>query len=101
VAALEAWIDTHPGEEIPRAIGMHEFTLERGMAAEASGERAIFPFDQWMLQRPWDCYQQLDAGARHSVDELLDPVGLQSSLQRPFKHRLARRDFKLVVADPV
>ena len=79
---------------------MHEFTLERGRPAEASAERAVFPFDQWMLQRPWDCYQQLDAGDRRAVDELLGPVDLQALLQHPLKHRLARRDFKLVVADP-
>ena len=100
VAALEAWIDTRPEEDIPRAIGMHEFTLERGTPVEASAERAIFPFDQWMLQRPWDCYRQLDEGDRRSVDELLGPVDLQALLQHPLKHRLARRDFKLVVADP-
>jgi hypothetical protein len=42
----------------------------------------------------------LDTGDQRSVDELLGPVGLQTILECPFKHRLARHDFKLVVADP-
>ncbi len=97
IAALAEWIDAHPDEALPRAVGSHRFTLERGRALAVTGERAIFPFDQWMFQRPLDCFRALPAGGQAAVRELLARAGAQGALDIELRHRLARRNFQLVV----
>ncbi len=96
INALAVWLDEHGEEEVPRGIGTHQFTLERGTKYEVTGERTIFTFDQWMYQRPWDCYQALDDGARTRVRELLSSAGAGDALDRPLPRRVMRRHFKLV-----
>ena len=98
LAALEAWIDSHPAEEVPRAIGTHAFTLERGRPAQATGQRAIFPFDQWMFQRPLDSYAALPDESKAQVRAMLATVGAEHLLDRTLGHRLTRRNFRLAVA---
>ena len=92
------WVEEHPGakhgtEEIPRAIGMHVYALE-----DAKENRAIFPFDLWMLQRPLDYLASLDGDEKARARELLVAVGGEALLDFPAFPRLTRRNFKLALA---
>lgn len=95
---LQNWVAGHPGakagaEEIPRAIGMHDFILE-----DVKEKRAIFPFDLWMLQRPLDCIAGLEADQRLRAADLLADVGGETLMNFPAFPRLTRRNFKLALA---
>lgn len=92
------WVAEHPEartgqEEIPRAIGAHDFTLE-GVAEK----RAIFPFDLWMLQRPLDCLAAMGTEDRRRAAELLAEAGGEALMEFPAFPRLTRRNFKLALA---
>lgn len=95
---LQNWVVGHPGaktgaQEIPRAIGMHDFILEG-----VKEQRAIFPFDLWMLQRPLDCIAGLDADQRLRAADLLADVGGETLMAFPAFPRLTRRNFRLALA---
>jgi glutathione S-transferase len=83
--AFTAWLATHPGERIPRAIGTHEFELEG-----ARGQRMIGTYKLWMLQRALDVYAQLTNDERQRADELLDTAGGQALRQFNYLPRLKR-----------
>jgi glutathione S-transferase len=70
---LHEWIAAHPGERIPRAIGMHAFELEG-----ERGQRLVRPYSLWMLQRARDCYRQMAPADRARVDQWLDTIAGQS-----------------------
>ena len=80
-------------QELPRAIGFHEYTLE-GVTAS----RAIFPFDLWMLQRPLDHLRGLEGAEREAVEKLLNMTGGEAMMTFPDYPRLTRRNFKLALA---
>lgn len=97
--AFEAWNQAHPDEPVPRAIGMHGYTLMGGTPQEAHGERAIFPFDLWMFQRPQDHYRSLDASTRGAADALMTRIGSSKDLLLPRNAtRLTRVAFRLARA---
>ncbi|WP_422025738.1 glutathione S-transferase family protein [Pyruvatibacter mobilis] len=94
VSAFNAWSqDQAPGTEIPRALGMHEFTL-----GGVTAERAIFTFDLWMLQRPLDFYRGLEGDAKAAADRLLARAGLGGIVALPDYPRITRKNFKTVLA---
>lgn len=97
ITALSTWIDEHPGEKPPRTIGIHRFTLEGPDGHMVIGERGIFPFDQWMFQRPLDCFQALDEAESSAVRILLAQCGAQSLLDLELRHRVMRENFELIV----
>ena len=99
IRAVADWIDAHPGQSPPRAIGMHRFQLDDGNGETVFAERAIFPFDQWMFQRPLDCFQRLDEKDRGRVRKMLAVVGAEGMLDLTLKHRVIRRNFALAVED--
>jgi glutathione S-transferase len=70
---LVAWAGEHPGERIPRALGMHEFELEG-----QRGQRLVRPYSLWMLQRARDAYRALAPDARDRADRWLETVGGQA-----------------------
>lgn len=78
VRRLDAWLAEHPGEPIPRAIGLNGFTLEN-----QRGERIVRPYALWMLQRTRDIYRTLEPADRTRADHWLETIG-----------GLAFRDFK-------
>lgn len=95
--ALKAHVEAHPEliagkEPLPRALGQHEFTLEG-----ATGNRAIFAFDLWMLQRPLDFLATLRAEQREAVLSMLKHTGGEGLADFPPYPRLTRRNFRLVV----
>jgi len=93
-AAFTAWAaDQAPGSDIPRALGMHPFTL-----GGVTAERAIFTFDLWMLQRPLDFYAGLQGEARAAADAMLARAGAHGLVQLPEYPRITRTNFKTVLA---
>lgn len=54
------------GTEVPRAVGMADFTMEG-----ITGQRAALPFSLWMLQRGLDCLALLKGKDRATVDAML------------------------------
>jgi glutathione S-transferase len=88
-AAFEAWNADHPDEDIPRGIGTHRFRL-----GDVEGERAIFPFDLWMLQRAQDHLDALDGADREAALDLARTLGLEDLLLAEGT-RLTRREYRL------
>ncbi|MHB0777523.1 glutathione S-transferase family protein [Halomonas sp. WWR20] len=91
VEAVARWVETHPGERLPRRIGQHRFRI-----GEAEGERSLMPFPQWMLQRPLDYYRSLTGPERDSVDALLARCAGLKAMQLEIPCRLERRHNRLV-----
>jgi glutathione S-transferase len=96
VAALGDWIDENPDKKIPRAIGMVDFALREADGTLVKGERGMFTFSQWMLQRVLDFYQPLAGNDRKSVDELLDTTGGLAAMQIDLNRRVKREKNVLV-----
>lgn len=92
--AVTKWASEHsPGDDVPRGLGMHAFKL-----GEAEGQRMIFPFNLWMLQRPLDQYRSLSGDAKASASALLSKVGGEAFSAFPEFPRIARKDYKMVLA---
>jgi glutathione S-transferase len=94
VRHVEEWAAANPGErKLPRAIGMHRFTVEG-----VSEERAIFPANQWMWQRAYDFYQSLNQGGKAQVRELLtDYPDAIAALEAPIRHRIVRENYRFML----
>lgn len=92
--ALCEWArDKSAGEAVPRALQMHSFKT-----GGATGERLIFPFNLWMLQRPLAAYRALNEADKARADALLGPVGGEALSNFPDFPALTRKTFKLVLA---
>ncbi|NBC19840.1 MAG: glutathione S-transferase [Alphaproteobacteria bacterium] len=92
--ALADWAkDQKPGTPVPRALGKHAFTTHG-----ARGERMIFPFNLWMLQRPIEHYRSLSGGDRDTVEAFLSGIGGEAFSRFPDFPRLERVDYRLVLA---
>jgi len=96
VTVLGKWIDENPDKKIPRAIGMQVFSLKESDGSIVIGERGMFTFSQWMLQRVLDFYLPLAVDARESVDALLEKVGARDALHIDLKRRVTREKNVLV-----
>lgn len=89
-----AWAEADTGAEVPRVVGMAEFTVEG-----VTGQRIAPPFSLWMLQRALDYYASLDAQAKADVDGLLSSIsGSEAFSKFALDNRLAFEDFKLSLA---
>jgi glutathione S-transferase len=92
--ALEAWSVAQPtGARIKRQLGTHEF-----MIGGRWGQRSILTFPLWRLQRIQDLYQAMGGADRARADGLLESVGGRELVDLKIPVRLARRDFRLVIA---
>lgn len=92
VAATGDWIDANPdADEIPRAIGEHEFRI--GKVRE---KRMIRPFQQWMFQRPLSFYQSLSGGDKDRVDGLLKEIGGYDTMQTRVRRPVKIKNYRLV-----
>lgn len=92
--ALEAWSVAQPtGARIKRQLGTHEFTIGGRL-----GQRSIVTFPLWRLQRVQDLYQAMIGADRTRADSLLESVGGRGLVHLRIPVRLARRDFRLVIA---
>ena len=92
---FECWADDAPRdlEELPRAVGQIESSLRGMPLVRFAGSYAL-----WLVQRTLDAYGALDPGARKQVDEAIAGTGWEPVLAYAPRHRLAKRDFKLVFA---
>lgn len=93
VRLLDPWLDAHPGEPVPRAIGQHTFTLEG-----VTGERIVRPYSLWMLQRARDVYRGLAPDERLRADAWLDRVGGEVFREIADPPRLVRRGLSVALA---
>jgi len=94
VQRLREWVAAHPGERIPRAIGMHAFELEG-----QRGQRLVRPYSLWMLQRARDCYRQLSPAERTRADLWLDTVAGESFRDFPDPPRLRRDGMSIALEE--
>ncbi len=94
VRLYKEWAEQNDDREIPRAIGMHKFTVEG-----CTGERIVVPFNIWMLQKPYDYYHSLSGADKAAADELLDAIGGETFRKLKIERRVKRENFKLVRAD--
>jgi glutathione S-transferase len=92
--ALEAWSVAQPtGARVKRSLGTHEFTI-----GGRRGQRSIFTHPLWRLQRIQDHYLALGEVDRARADQLLESVGGRGLVTLRIPVRLARREFRLVIA---
>lgn len=87
VAAFKA---ENAGADIPRAIGMHPFTVEG-----QTGQRLVFPYTQWMLQRALDHHDCLDGDDRKEADMFLRSIGMDALIDLKPDARVKRVNHKL------
>jgi len=91
---LQNWHKANPGEtEVPRAIGMHEFTI--GGIVE---NRGVIPYSLWMLQRVTDHLESLSGADKTSAEALLKSIGADELINLKITPRLIRKNFKLTLA---
>lgn len=90
---VSAWMAAHPGQPLPRALGMHEFSLEG-----RQGQRIVRPYSLWMLQRARDAYQALPTAERARADALLASVGGEGFARFEDPPRLRRHGLSVAPA---
>ncbi|MFS0753578.1 glutathione S-transferase [Noviherbaspirillum sp. 1P10PC] len=90
---VESWMAAHPGDPLPRAIGMHAFALEG-----REGERIVRPYSLWMLQRARDYYRSLDAADKARADRMLRTAGGERFIDFIDPPRLARAGLSVAPA---
>lgn len=98
VEALQHWLASCDDTEVPRTLGTHDVEFGRGQAWAVRAPRALFTYDQWMLQRALDVYAAADPEARAAILTFAQTIGAEPLLQLPIARRLARRRFQLVRA---
>lgn len=92
--ALEAWSVAQPkGARVKRSLGIHEFTI-----GGRWGQRGLFTFPLWRLQGIQDHYHAMPEADQARAATLLEAIGGRALVDVPIPVRLARRDFRLVVA---
>ena len=96
---LQAWLGNRHVDEIPRYAGKHRFTLGRGQSYVATGLRSIHPFELWKAQRVLDRFNAAAPAERARLRALCDDIECGELLHLEFPNRLARRNFRLVLAD--
>ena len=96
IRAIESWADDRPADmdEPPRAVGGYQTTL-RGVEFT----RMMSVYSLWIFQRPLDAYRALSADGRKAVDAALAGTGWEEVLAYQPRHRLGKRNFKLVFED--
>lgn len=69
-ARFTTWLQAHPGEPVPRTLGLHDFTING-----CTAPRIVRPYALWMLQRAREAYLSLGGDDRLHADALLDATG--------------------------
>jgi len=87
---LAGWIEDNPEKEVPRVIGMHDFEI--GGIIE---KRAMFPYTQWMMQRPLDHYRKLSGDDKKRADELMEKVGGMEAINFVPQKRVKRENNRI------
>ncbi|MDJ0867924.1 MAG: glutathione S-transferase family protein [Myxococcota bacterium] len=94
LAVFERWADGAPRDDgpLPRAVGQIETRLRGLPLVRFAG--SYLPF---LAQRVLDDYRGLEPAARKRVDEAVAGTGWEPVLAHEPRHRIARRDFRLVL----
>lgn len=93
--ALADWAgDKRLGDSVPRRLGMQTYTI-----GGISEEQMSLPFGQWMMQRPLDYVEQLEANAKAELASFLSSVNGEQALEFKPKRRVTLIKNKLVLAD--
>jgi hypothetical protein len=90
VKQLEGWLQTHGDRKIPRMIGHHDYVI-----GNVTEQRAVFPYSQWMFQRPLDFYHSLTGTDKASADALLQSIGGEAAMQTVITRRVKRFNNRL------
>lgn len=92
--ALAAWSVAQPaGARVKRSLGVHEFII-----GGRWGQRGLFTFPLWRLQGIQDHVRAMTGEDRARAEAFLDAIGGRALVDRVIPVRLARRDFRLIVA---
>ncbi|MEP1420479.1 MAG: glutathione S-transferase family protein [Erythrobacter sp.] len=87
---LDGWAAQNPDAEVPRTVGMADFTIEG-----VTGQRAALPFGLWMFQRSLDYLASLNGDAREDTKALLCKCGGDAVVEFKMPCRLNFESFKL------
>ncbi|WP_417593646.1 glutathione S-transferase family protein [Parasphingorhabdus sp.] len=91
---LASWAEDNPDAELPRAVGMADFTIEG-----VKGQRIAPPFSLWMLQRPLEYYRQLQDADKMVADEFLARINGTSAFRDfTIEHPLVFENFRLLLS---
>ncbi len=95
VKHVRQWAEQNPGDKkIPRAIGMHSFTVEG-----CEDQRAVFPANQWMWQRPVNFYQKQGTEVKAEIAKMLSSLpGAVEALEEPISIRITRENYRFRLA---
>ena len=69
-AMLGEWVKANPNTDLPRAVGMTDFTVEG-----TTGQRIAVPFSLWMLGRGLDYFASLSGDERAACEDMLRSCG--------------------------
>ena len=89
-----AFMEAHPGDNIPRYLGTHAFRT-----GDATGERVVHSYSQWLFQRAWDHYHDLEGEGRQRADALLERIGGLEAMQTSIEHRVRRKRGQLELVE--
>ena len=87
---LGDWAKDNAGQEVPRALGFTDFTVEG-----VTSQRGALPFSLWMLQRGLDCLASLKGPALSDAEAMLEECGGKVLIDFKMPVRLTFEEFKL------
>lgn len=99
-AALDVWLAGHDEAAIPRELGAHAVVFARGTPEEVTTTRALFTYDQWMLERALAVVTGASAAERQRIEALCATLGAHELLALDAAPRVVRQGFRLVRAVP-
>ena len=89
----QKWIEENPDKAfLPRIVGYQDFTI-----GDVTEERAVSSFSQWKVQRVVDLYNNFNSDEQSTVREWLADLDGHSYFEVEFKHRVTRKNNRLVV----
>lgn len=97
-AMFGEWLAANPETDIPRAVGMTEFTLQDALGSEVSGQRIAVPFSLWMLQRGLDHMDAMQGADRTACEDMLRAAGGEALINFAMPARLNFTDYILTVS---
>ena len=93
---VQRWLADHSDlDELPRHCGEHRVVFGRGSSTAITETRALFPYNQWMLQRLHDAFKAAPAADQNETLALFEQIGARALLAIPLRLRVVRRDFRL------
>ena len=95
ISAFQSWLEAHPALEIPRTFGTHRVVFGRAAGAPCEGSRALFSYDQWMLQRALAAYLNAPANARDAISQFATTIKAAPLLALNLTQRVKREQFRL------